>query len=93
MKADRIIRAVSEASGTTLLDLRSGNRKRHISLPRQLAMYLIRRETGETHERISKRFNINRTASRHAYSVVDAQLKYNQTDTVSLYNETLSLLE
>lgn len=89
---DEIIQAVIEASGVTMEQLKSGDRKRHISLPRQIAVWMINKHTGESYQRTADRIGIKRGSVHNALCNIDNQLKYKQPDTTYIYEQTLNRL-
>lgn len=89
---DEIIQAVIEASGVTMEQLKSGDRKRHISLPRQIAVWMINRQTGESYQRTANRIGIKRGSVHNALCNIETQLKYKQKDTTYIYEQTLERL-
>jgi chromosomal replication initiation ATPase DnaA len=89
MTPDQITQAVSDASGVPIGRMKSGDRKRDAVCARHVAMYLIRKKTGEPFRVTSKRFNQNRCSAAHAFDYVSNQIEVKQTDTMYL----LSLLE
>lgn len=89
MNPDQIIQSVSDASGISIDRMKSGDRKRDAVCARHVAMYLIRKKTGEPFRVTSRRFNQDVRSAGHAFNYVCNQIDVKQIDTMYL----LSLLE
>jgi chromosomal replication initiator protein len=61
-----IIHQVSQATGITVSQLLSSSTARRLSRPRHLAMWLIRRHTGETLRAIGEAFRRDHSTVHHA---------------------------
>ncbi len=70
---------VSGQFKVSLEDLRSRSRKRAIAFPRQVAMYLARKYTGESLVDIGKAFNRDHSTVLHAIKTVSSQLVRNSS--------------
>jgi len=70
---------VSGQFKVSLEDLRSRSRKRAIAFPRQVAMYLARKYTGESLVDIGKAFNRDHSTVLHAIKSVSSQLVKNSS--------------
>tara|TARA_R110000751_G_scaffold86889_1_gene172606 strand:- start:1184 stop:1480 length:297 start_codon:yes stop_codon:yes gene_type:complete len=92
-KANKIIDAVVLSSGVTIDELMSGSRKRRVSLPRQMAAYLIRKNTELSYQKVADRLNLNEPSTvKVAFKTIEGQIEFKQPDTTSLYEETLIIL-
>lgn len=74
--ADEVIEIVAEYFKISTNDLVGGCRKRHIMVPRQVAMYLIRHELNWPYEQIGEEFGgKNHTTVMHACDKINTALK------------------
>jgi len=75
VKISDIQQAVAEEYGLTVEELLSQSRKRHITKPRQVAMWLCRRLTAHSYPDILSRFSLtNHTTVLHAKKTVDKRI-------------------
>jgi chromosomal replication initiator protein len=72
---ERIQRLVCKHYRLTMEDFLSRSRKRSISQPRQIAMYLARRYTGQSLQAIGRSFNRYHATALHAIGVVERLLR------------------
>lgn len=81
LSAPRIIEVVARESGITPHDIR-GNRRTHaISHPRQYAMYLARKHTGDSYPSLAQEFGgKDHTTVLAAFRKIDSLLKENDPD-------------
>jgi chromosomal replication initiator protein len=79
LSAATIGELVSGQFKVSLEDLRSRSRKRAIAFPRQVAMYLARKYTGESLVDIGKAFNRDHSTVLHAIKTVSSQLVRNSS--------------
>ncbi len=79
LSAATIGELVSGQFKVSLEDLRSRSRKRAIAFPRQVAMYLARKYTGESLVDIGKAFNRDHSTVLHAIKSVSNQLVRNSS--------------
>ena len=79
-----IVRNVCKYYGIPEKDLKSAQRSRNISEPRQVAMYLMRRLVNMTQDEIAKEFSRDRTTVIHSLKQVDKtlQMKRNKLDPI-----------
>ena len=84
----RIISLVSRHFGLRLADLRSASRSRRVAIPRQIAMYLLRRHCGLSFPEIGQRFRRHHTTAMHACRHIERERDQN-----SGLRSTLALLE
>jgi len=61
----------------TMTELLSRSRKRRIAQPRQVAMYLARRYTGQSLQSIGRKFNRYHATTLHAIGTVEKQIREN----------------
>ena len=77
--AELVMRTVSDYYGLTLNDLTGPTRKREITVPRQIAMYLTREMTGMSLPQIGAVFGgRDHTTVMHSCKTVEASTKTNQ---------------
>ena len=77
--AELIMRTVSDYYGLSLNELTGTTRKREITVPRQIAMYLTREMTGMSLPQIGDVFGgRDHTTVLHSYKTVEAGLKENE---------------
>ncbi len=77
--AELVMRTVSDYYGLTLNDLTGPTRKREITVPRQIAMYLTREMTGMSLPQIGAVFGgRDHTTVMHSCKTVEANTKTNQ---------------
>ena len=74
---ERIQELVCKYFKMTMEELLSRSRKRRISQPRQIAMYLARRYTGQSLQAIGRTFNRYHATTLHAIGNVDRLIKEN----------------
>ncbi len=72
---ERIQKLVCKHYRLTMEDFLSRSRKRSISQPRQIAMYLARRYTGQSLQAIGRSFNRYHATALHAIGVVERLLR------------------
>jgi len=73
LKTDTIHQAVAKYFGLRVLDLKAATRSRAIVVPRQIAIYLVRKHTGSSFKEIGKRLGIkDHTTAIHAYRKISA---------------------
>jgi chromosomal replication initiator protein len=72
-----VLNAVSQQFNVRPRDLRSSNRSPRVTLPRQIAMYLVRRHCGLSYPAIGRRFGKHHTTALHSDRVVQNQLGEN----------------
>ena len=78
--ADLIMRTVSDYYGLTLAELTGPTRRREVTMPRQVAIYLTRELTGMSLPQIGTVFGgRDHTTILHSYKTVDARLKANKS--------------
>jgi len=78
--AELIMQTVSDYYGLTISDLTGPTRKREITVPRQIAMYLTREMTGMSLPQIGTVFGgRDHTTVLHSYKTVEAGMKTNPT--------------
>ncbi len=66
LRIEAVQRAVATHFGLRVADLRARNRARHVTLARQVAMYLCRRRAGASLPEIGRRFGRDHTTVLHA---------------------------
>ena len=72
---DVIKNVVSKEFGITIKDMISKSRKQSVTRPRQIAIFLSRRHTGQTIQSIGKNFNRYHATVIHSINAVEKQLK------------------
>ena len=70
-----ILNEVATACGVTREEILSGSIERRLSRPRQLAMWLIRRNTGDTLQRIARVFQRHPSTVHHALRLTEQRLQ------------------
>ena len=76
--AELIMRTVSDYYGLSLNEMTGTTRKREVTVPRQIAMYLTREMTGMSLPQIGSVFgNRDHTTVLHSYKTVEGNLKAN----------------
>lgn len=83
-----IIREVCQKYDLSFEKLKSKTRERDITFPRHLAMYLIKRRTGMSLEKIGQLFNRDHTTVIHALESIQ---NYIDTDSFGKREEILTL--
>ena len=77
MNLKKIVRLITKHFNVSINDLRSSSRKRSVTLPRQIAMYLAREYTDETLEAIGREFKRDHATVVHAVKKVEKDLNKN----------------
>jgi chromosomal replication initiator protein len=85
---DAVIGLVSRHFDVRLRDLRSSSRSPRVTLPRQIAMYLVRRHCGLSYPEIGRRFARHHTTAIHSDREIQRKL-----DQTSSLRSTVVLLE
>jgi chromosomal replication initiation ATPase DnaA len=76
LKTDAIHQAVAKYFGLRVLDLKAVSRSRAVVLPRQIAIYLLRKNLGSSFKEIGKGLGINHhTTAMHAYRKISAAVE------------------
>ena len=70
-----ILNQVAAATGVSREELLSASIARRLSRPRQLAMWLIRRNTGHTLQRIGRVFHRHPSTVHHALQLTEQRLQ------------------
>lgn len=74
---DDALTAVARQFNLRVRDLRSSSRSARVTVPRQVAMYLMRRHCGLSYPEIGRRFARHHTTALHSDRVVQEQLAEN----------------
>ena len=74
LTASMICDLVSSQFNVSVKDLQSKSRKRNITVPRQIAMYLARKHTEDSLAEIGKAFNRDHSTVLHSIKVVSNKL-------------------
>lgn len=91
--AELIMQTVSDYYGLTLEDLTGPTRKREITVPRQIAMFLTREMTGMSLPQIGNVFGgRDHTTVLHSYKTVEANMAEN-TDVKAVVEDIKSLVK
>ena len=78
--ADLIMRTVTDYYGLSMNEMTGATRKREITVPRQIAIYLTREMTGMSLPQIGVVFGgRDHTTVLHSYKTVEANLKENES--------------
>ena len=85
---DAILTTVSRHFGLRLSDLRSATRTPRVTVPRQMAMYLLRRHCALSFPEIGQRLRRHHTTAIHAFRKIEGEREVNAN-----LNATLGLLE
>lgn len=80
--ADRIISYVCDFFKQKKEDLVGPKRKVEFVNPRHIAIYLIRKQTGETYSNIGKKFNRNHTTAINAIRKINGFIEIKDFDTL-----------
>lgn len=72
---DMIMNAVSKHYGLKIKDLKGVSRAKNFSLPRQIAMFLIRRYTNLGFREIGQIFGKDHSTAVHAHQKIDAEIE------------------
>lgn len=86
--ASRIVSDICAACNVSQYKLRSKSRKTEVVVPRQLAMYLIRKQYGAalSERTVGKMFRRDRTTVLHAVRLVDTQMADNNPVITKYYS-------
>jgi chromosomal replication initiator protein len=74
LTCETVLRAVAEHFEIRVSELMSKKRPQSVAIPRQIAMYLCRRMTGQSFPEIAAAFDRTHAAVLHAYKIVHSRL-------------------
>lgn len=88
----RIITAVSETTGVSVLDLKSHRRSHHIVFARQICAYLARHFTSQSSPDIGRRLGRDHTTILHSVRQVEERVRRGDAKTLEVIKAAAGLL-